>query len=286
MEKTGEIEVRLLEELDLPAALRFSEAASWNQTESDWRRLLELEPRGCFCATLDGQVVGTTTSTTYGRELAWIGMVLADPAHRRRGIGTDLMRAALDYLHEAGVSTVKLDATPAGRPLYERLDFKIESLIERWSGVVANTTNAACAKLDVVTRDELCAFDHLAFGVDRSRLLGLLIEDAHIAPLVSLTTDRQITGYGLARRGTAADYVGPLVASSSDAATALLDGLLNQLEDRQVYIDLNTDFRGAKEILIARGLVKQRDLFRMSYGEKSNAGCSQDVFAIAGPEFG
>src|SRR5258705_13910769 len=89
-------EVRLLSESDIPAALRLKELAQWNQTEDDWRRLLFLTPNGCFCATIDGKVVGTTTTTTYGLELAWIGMVLVDPRLRKLGMGTRLMRAALD----------------------------------------------------------------------------------------------------------------------------------------------------------------------------------------------
>src|SRR3954463_5394866 len=115
MRETGPLEIRLLDESDIPAAMRLKELARWNQTESDWRRLLRLEPRGCFCAAIDGALVGTTTAITYGGELAWIGMVLVDPAYRRRRIATRLMQAALDYLGER-VETVKLDATPDGRP--------------------------------------------------------------------------------------------------------------------------------------------------------------------------
>jgi ribosomal protein S18 acetylase RimI-like enzyme len=123
-----QIEVRLLRdsvrmggESDIPAALRLKELAGWNQTESDWRRLLRLQPSGCFCATIEGNVVGTTTTTSYGRELAWIGMVLVDPEFRRLGIATKLMHTALDHLRDLGVATVKLDATPEGRPVYENL---------------------------------------------------------------------------------------------------------------------------------------------------------------------
>src|SRR6266853_292860 len=137
-------EVRLLRESDIPAALRLKELAQWNQTENDWLRLLRLEPSGCFCATMDGDVVATTTTTTYGHELAWIGMVLVDPKLRQLGIATKLMQVAIDYLSKAGVSTVKLDATPAGRLVYEKLGFKNESLIERWEGI-AGTRDIACS---------------------------------------------------------------------------------------------------------------------------------------------
>src|ERR1041385_2237710 len=102
------IEIRLLFESDIPAAMRLKEAAGWNQTEDDWHRLLLLEPNGCFGAGKDGALVGTTTTTTYGSELAWIGMVLVDPEYRRHGIAARLMSVALDYL-DGKVETIKLD---------------------------------------------------------------------------------------------------------------------------------------------------------------------------------
>ena len=220
-----QIEVRLLHEADIPAALRLKELARWNQTESDWRRLLRLEPSGCFCATIAGNVVATITTTTYGRELAWIGMVLVDPEFRRLGIATKLMRLALDHLIEAGVPTVKLDATPDGRPVYENLGFKEESLIERWEGI-AGKQPVGCSTLDISARQEALALDARAFGADRSKLIEMLVEDSYVTPVVAMETDRRLTGHALARRGTAAAYLGPLVATVADAATVLLDGLL------------------------------------------------------------
>jgi predicted N-acetyltransferase YhbS len=124
-----QIEVRLLRESDIPAALRLNELARWNQTENDWLRLLRLEPNGCFCATMDGDVVGTTTTTTYRPELAWIGMLLVDPERRQLGIATKLMNVAMEYLSNTEVTTIKLDATGVGFPLYQKLGFKEESLI-------------------------------------------------------------------------------------------------------------------------------------------------------------
>jgi len=281
-----EIEVRLLREADIPVALRLKELALWNQTENDWRRLLRLQPSGCFCATIGGKVVATTTTTTYGRELAWIGMVLVDPECRRLGIATKLMHAALEYLIQTGVATVKLDATPDGCRVYENLDFKVDSLIERWEGVAGGSPTVGCSVLDSSARSEALVLDRQAFGVDRSTLIKMLIEDAYVRPLVAKAADGRLIGYALARRGSAAAYVGPLLASSVNVATTLLNGLLNEMSGQRVYIDLNTNFGEGREILATLGLVKQRDLIRMSYGKGSEAGSSPSVFAIAGPEIG
>lgn len=278
-------EVRLLRESDIPAALRLKELAQWNQTENDWLRLLRLEPSGCFCATIDGDVVATTTTTTYGHELAWIGMVLVDAERRQLGIATKLMHVAIDYLSKAGVTTIKLDATPAGRSVYENLGFKEESLVERWEGI-AGTQAVARSTLDTAARREALFLDRHAFGAERSKLIEMLIEDCYVTPLIATAADGRLTGYALARHGTAAVYVGPLLATGTDAATTLLDGLLSQMPGQRVYIDINTGFEGGRKILAERGMVKERDLIRMSYGKESKAGSSPSIFAIAGPEIG
>ena len=280
-----QIEVRLLLESDIPAALRLRELAQWNQTENDWLRLLRLEPNGCFCATIDGEVVATTTTTTYRPELAWIGMVLVDPKRRQLGIATRLMKMALEYLADARVRTVKLDATPLGCSLYRNLGFKDESLIERWVGI-AGSREVTCSSLDTAARGEALLFDRHAFGADRSKLLEMLIDDCCVTPLVTTAADGQLTGYGLTRPGSAAVYVGPLLAGSTDESMCLLDGLLSQLSGQRIYIDLNSNFKDGQKILTERGFVKQRDLIRMFYGQASEAGSSPSIFAIAGPELG
>lgn len=285
MREESRLEIRVLEEADIAAAMKLKEVARWNQTEGDWRRLLKLEPRGCFAACLDGQVVGTTTATTYGSQLAWIGMVLVDPRYRRRGIASRLMKKALDYLCAAGVATVKLDATPEGQTVYEALGFQSERLIERWAGVPSSAPMTDCRTLDESASADVFALDRAAFGVDRTRLLDTLIAAPCVAPLITIA-DGQLKGYALARPGTSAFYVGPLIAASERSAAVLLDGILGQLAGRIVYIDLHTGFRGGGRVLAERGFIKQRDLFRMSYGEPCSAGTSELVFAIAGPESG
>ncbi|HEY0380224.1 MAG TPA: GNAT family N-acetyltransferase [Pyrinomonadaceae bacterium] len=286
MRGTGEIEIRLLEMRDLAGAMRLKELARWNQTEGDWLRLLKLEPRGCFCASLDGRLVGTTTTTTYAGGLAWVGMVLVDPGCRRRGVATRLMRTALDYL-EKRVAAVKLDATTDGRPVYERFGFRVESSVERWTGTarVFDARAAMCETFEPSTPGELLALDREAFGADRSKLIEALLADACVAPMVAAAEGR-LSGYALARRGSSAAYVGPLVASDARQAATLFDGLLGQLAGQRIYVDLNTNFERGAEVLADRGFVKQRDLVRMAYGAPSSAASSAAVFAIAGPELG
>jgi GNAT superfamily N-acetyltransferase len=277
-----QVEIRLLIESDIPAAMQLKEAAGWNQTEDDWRRLLLLEPNGCFCALKDGRLVATTTTTTYGDELAWIGMVLVDPQHRRQGIAAKLMSVALEYL-EGKVGTVKLDATALGQPVYERFGFHVESLVERWSGAGNSRGRDSNDRTDFLS--ELMALDRMAFNADRSKLVGELVSQSVVSPVLVRDADGALSGYALARRGTRANYVGPVVAKDPQQVETLLDQVLSEMGDSRVYIDFNTECSAGTSLLSDRGFVKERDLIRMTYG-RASTGTSPLVVAIAGPEVG
>lgn len=278
------INIRLLLESDIPAAMQLKEAAGWNQTEEDWRRLLALDPNGCFAAGQEGRLVGTTTTTIYGNDLAWIGMVLVDRQQRRQGIATRLMKVALDYLN-GKVATVKLDATAQGKPVYEKFGFQVESLVERWSGTT-KARNGETPKVPAHTAvRDLLALDRVAFNADRSKLIEKLIEDACVSPVLLRAADGTLSGYALARRGTNADYVGPVVAKNPQDVESLLDQVLSQLPGRRLCIDFNTECGAGTSVLSDRGFVKERDLIRMNAGAPSMK-TSPAIIAIAGPEIG
>ncbi len=286
MQRTAAVETRLLFESDIPAAMRLKEAAGWNQTEDDWRRLLLLEPDGCFGVIKDGALVGTITTTTYGNDLAWIGMVLVDPRHRRQGIATKLMNVALDYLN-GKVKTTKLDATSLGKPVYEKFGFQVESVVERWIGS-ANSSTPDTPSHAGLGRDavrELLILDRLSFGADRSQLIEALIDTACIPPVLFRAADGALSGYALARSGTKANYLGPVVATDSRHVETLLDQVMNQLAGAHVYVDFNKECRAGTQVLSDRGFVKERELIRMVKGGPGKK-TSPLIVAIAGAEIG
>jgi len=72
----------------------------------------------------DGVLAATATAVCYERRLAWIGMLLTDPAHRGRGFARRLMEHAIDALTARRMEWIKLDATEIGAPLYRQLRFE------------------------------------------------------------------------------------------------------------------------------------------------------------------
>jgi GNAT superfamily N-acetyltransferase len=271
---------------DVDAALVLSTHEGWNQTAADWSRLIRLEPSGCLAARDGSRLVGTVTTVTYGRGLAWIGMMIVHPDYRRKGIGAALMRRALEYAHGLGIESVKLDATPAGRPLYESLGFAAEAEVERWQGVARPASSSGPQGPIGESLPELLALDEAAYDVDRSRLLEPLAAESLGGPLVVESEHGVPMGCALARLGRTAAHIGPLIAASAVAAAQVLDAMLLRLEGREVCLDLHRGGFLDADALAARGLSKRRELSRMVHGARHEGGAGRSVCASAGPEFG
>ncbi len=274
---------------DLPAADRLRELAGWNQTLEDWRLLLTLEPGGCFVAVCGGEVIGTVTTTTYGQRLAWIGMMLVHPDHRRVGVGTLLMRRALDYLQTSGVHCIRLDATPVGRPVYEKLGFASEWSLTRHERPMAADPvqlDGSVVVGDLTEQDWPIAgeIDAQCFGLPRERLLRRLAERCRRA-LVCETQGR-IVGWGLLRSGMKADYLGPLACVSADILSPLVAALLRGTKSRAVFWDVPDENKQVVAVAQRFGFRPLRALTRMRLGPNSVPSDPRAQFALADPALG
>jgi GNAT superfamily N-acetyltransferase len=242
--------IRRLTPSDIPAALRLTQTAGWNQTAHDWQTLLRLAPETCFALECDGAAVATTTAICYGRALAWIGMVLTDPQHRRRGYARRLLEHALGTLAAREISWMKLDATGMGAPLYRALGFDEECAVERW-GRAASPGGGSRAWSYAPCH----ALDRTAFGADRSSLLEML------APAGAASLHEE--AYAMGRPGSQAAYFGPCVSRSTDAARELLAWFLAGHASEPAYWDLLPGNAAAVRLACENGFQPLRRLLRM-----------------------
>ncbi len=269
--------LRLLTPDDLPALMRLKEAASWNQTTEDWLRVMRLEPEGCFGAEVDGTLAASATTVCFGRELAWIGMVLTLPEFRGRGLARLLMERSLTFCEERGVRWAKLDATDMGAPLYEKLGFRAECAVERRLREPAPSERCP-APGDGLLLD----LDRRAFGADRAALL----RDLAAVGMASIPGE----AFGMGRPGSRATFFGPCVSRTGDGARRILQWFLGAHPEEPVFWDVLPDNPAAAALADEFGFVTVRRLVRMSRPiEAGAAPLGTDnalVFAIAGFEYG
>ena len=282
------LHLRALRPGDLPFADSLRATVGWNQTLVDWQRFLAMEPEGCFLARWDGVPVGTATTLRYGSEVAWIGMVLVHPDHRRRGIGRALLNHCIAWLQERRVRCIKLDATPAGKQVYDALGFKDEWTLARWEHAglqVAKPSEARVRAWDASDTRLSGSLDAVAFGVSRERLAEALARQSRLA-LVLETAPGHMAGYGLIRSGSRATYLGPIVATSDKVGLQLVQALLANSPGEGVFWDIPDTNFAAVDSARQHGFSQQRMLTRMYLGENSAPSNPRQQFALAGPEVG
>jgi GNAT superfamily N-acetyltransferase len=271
---------------DFASAEALVRAAGWNQVAADWEIFCALGT--VFVARENDRVIATAATLPYGA-FAWISMVLVLPEHRRRNLGTRLLKRCVAALDEQGCVSV-LDATPAGRPIYSAMGFRDTWGLQRWTlpdaRPVATPADGKTTVRPIADTDwtALCAYDAQAFGADRSALLQRLRGRLPKAELLAERNGR-IAGFMLGRNGRSASQIGPIVAEDDAAARMLLAQALSVLEG-PIYLDLADAKADVRAWLAQHGFTSQRPLTRMVLRQASGFDDPVRTFAVVGPEFG
>jgi GNAT superfamily N-acetyltransferase len=257
-------------------ALALSIEAGWNQTPDDWAFFTEHgRTRGIF---VDGELIATAATLTYGSRLSYVSMILVTPRFRNRGIAMKLLRESVDDLEVRGYRAL-LDATPAGAVVYRRLGFLDVFPLRRWQGEGYAASGAALCTATLQNVEHLIAQDALAFGADRPFLIRNLLARAGTQALVS------DVGFVVRRKGNRADQIGPLVAADGPGAQQLLFAAIG-LGAGPVFLDVPDHQQSLGHFLEALGFSVQRPFTRMGRGLFALPGNPARLFVTAGPEFG
>lgn len=296
------VEYRDLTLEDIPAGLRLCRIAGWNQLAADWDLFLRLSPRGCRAAVLDGKVVGTVTTVNYEGRFAWIGMVLVDPETRGQGVGTRLLQEAISILR--GIPSIRLDATPQGRPVYQRLGFKDEyelcrmQLTETMAAAHPRSSNGmspsnlsriehpSIRPMQLEDLDAVSEADRRIFGADRPEVLRWAFEQSPEYAWIAVAP-RGVEGYCFGRHGFNFDQIGPVHSLSERVSQRLVSACLASLKPgTRMIVDPFLHSPGWIHWLKQSGFVHQRPFTRMSLGENRHPGEPREMWTMFGPEFG
>lgn len=276
---------RVLELRHLPGCLRLSQSANWNQNEADWRLMLGFG-RGWGISVADGTLAASTVALPYGRDFAWIAMVLVLPEHRRHGYASRLLRVALAEM-EKQKRVALLDATPAGHEVYIQEGFRDYWGFKRFAlnSGISIPWKKEIRKLEATDWETVLSLDAVAFGAGREAVLRNL---AARQPKAAFVAERngQVAGFVLAREGREAMQVGPLVARDEGTARELLAAALGAVP-APVYADIADHAASLQTWALAQGFEVQRPFTRMAHGPRGYApGDASLVYCPAGPELG
>jgi hypothetical protein len=107
------------------------QAPARNVPEEDMRRKLAVQRELFLVAELDAEVVGTAMAG-YDGHRGWIYYLVVSPEHRRRGIGTALMKRVEKELARLGCPKLNLQVRASNEEVvafYKKLGYEIEERI-------------------------------------------------------------------------------------------------------------------------------------------------------------
>ena len=265
--------LRKMSPADIPGGMRLSRASGWNQLEEDWRTIVECPGGGAWLLERDAVVIGTAAVMRYDR-LAWIAMMLVDPAERRAGHGARLLAEAMAAARSA--PCVGLDATPAGEPLYRKFGFAEDYSLVRMKAVGFTASASRARPMTAGDLEWVCQMDREVFGADRGALLASLLERAPECARVV-----EGSGYCFGRPGRLFHELGPVVAANVETAR----DLVASAAVHPMVVDVPRFHSSWIEWLKAGGFVEERPLLRMFLEGHHHPGTPSRQYTICGPEF-
>jgi len=214
---------------------------------------------------VEGRVVATSVATRYGHT-GWIGHVFVRPDLRGHGLGTRMTLVAQRVLERAGCDSIVLAATDLGRPIYERLGFRVESSYHELRGTALPRTVELAPYRPLLRADHaaLRALDRQVTGDDRGPILARFGDFA----------------WGVAGSGGLAGAVVPvpwggawaaLLPGAGEAETSALVRLIRTAGSLgpEVIVYPPEENRLALEVLRDNGFEELRTVPRMVLGKRS-----------------
>ncbi len=279
---------RDMELRDISNAMKLSSAEGWNQTEKDWKLLIQNPENVCLLVDDCSKIIGTTTAMNYSNQVAWIGMVLVDKVYRRQGVSKMLLTETFKRIEAC--PSIKLDATLDGQQVYKKFGFKEEYTVDRMATpsfhnhLIGEDGNLV-VPIQAEHIHDIIAFDETVFGTKRGGLVEALVTQY---PYYAwhVRDNNRVSGFVLGRDGFKFHQIGPLSARNLTDAKILISKTLQQLKHQAIVVDVPSDKVDWINWLASIGFSKQRTFVRMYKNQNTFPGVPQKQFLICGPEFG
>jgi GNAT superfamily N-acetyltransferase len=190
----ADLDIRDMAPADIDAAVTLYESGGWEERRSYLETVLAAPSCRPLVGTLDGAVVATGMGTING-PVGWVGSIFVDSTLRRHGYGRAMTDAVCERLDAAGCTTQALIASEYGKPLYEKMGFRIGGWYQILEALPLDATPIPPAGTSLrptlpADIDRVGGLDRRATGEDRRGLLGSLAGGAWL-----LESDEELLGF-------------------------------------------------------------------------------------------
>ncbi|HGG0584822.1 MULTISPECIES: GNAT family N-acetyltransferase [Bacillus] len=174
------------------------------------------------------ELIASAAIILYGEALASIGMVIVHPDYKGRGIGKVITNSCMSSV--SAQTLIMLIATDEGKPLYEKLGFRVVSYVSKY---ICNSYNAnhKCAENEECMMvykegdlEGIIKIDEGAFGTSRNEFLKQRIMQSEQCVVVK-DTKEDVVGYGISIQTPENKIIGPVVAKNNAMAMRIVHDL-------------------------------------------------------------
>lgn len=225
--RSRKLKLSIMSENDIQGLVALSKLVGWDY---DTDEITTLMSSGKIFGHKDefGQIVSSAAIIPYDTYLASLGMVIVNHKYRGQGLGKEVTQACIDLVNKN--TSIMLIATPEGKPLYEKMGFKVVGYVHK---LICNNyipsekvllKNLTVDTLKESDLDKIVELDKDAFGDSRRKFLINRIKQSHQS-LVLRDEFGCVLGFGLSILGPENLIIGPIVAPNLEASCYLTNQL-------------------------------------------------------------
>ncbi|HSO84399.1 GNAT family N-acetyltransferase [Thiocapsa sp.] len=268
-----DIGIRIMSPAEVDLAIEWAAREGWNPGLDDAACFRAADPEGFLMAFVDGEPAASLSAVRYGETFGFIGLYIAAPLYRGRGIALRLWQAGMAYL---GDRVIGLDGVPERQHDYRRSGFELAWRNVRYSGTVALAApdDPSLVPVDPDLLPALLDYDRRHFPAPRDRFLEAWLTQADtrrswafVEPEVGTGGGSgRVTGYGTVRQCRAGWKIGPLFADDAARADLLFRRLAACAGTDPVILDLPEPNPAALDLAKGYGLCPVFETARMYRG--------------------
>ena len=235
---------------ELDIIIDWAAREGWNPGLEDANAFWAADPQGYWVATEDDALAAAISIVRYGGHYAFLGLYIAEPACRGRGIGLALWKQAIA---SAEGRTIGLDGVVARQDDYRKSGFAWSHANIRYGGAVDVTEPPGTHLIDAapVHAAALIDYDRRFNPARRDAFLHEWTKQLPSRRSVVLLRDGTIAGYGTIRACRDGFKIGPLFADNETGADLIFRKLAAGAKGARVYLDI-PEPNGAARALCAR----------------------------------
>ncbi len=275
------LKILLMQELDIPFVLGLIENEKWQYSDSDLKRLLSLQPDGCFIAWKDGERAGIVSTIIYD-DYAFLGMLIVKDEFRRLGIGRELAEYAINHLKDKNIKTIELDGVFNAVEMYRSLGFKDKYLSLRFvkkHGAKSDDTML----YQPLNFEGITEFDFRMTKISRKGLIEKYLEEFQKS--VFILQKEKIKSYAVVHPGNKGHVsISLFISELSNSAEILLNSILKRFQNKTVNVGVPAINRDAVKLFLRKGFIFKEPALRMYYGERKSY--ENFLYGIVSPEKG